>query len=119
MKELRGAMKKEIEKVLKKCEKDFDGSSQRAELLARNKVFLKELIKMKKYINKDFHNLKNKSEQQLNEKSEQNILIKMDYPKTEHTEVKGLEKEIELLVKNIEEVDLKGYEVWTPVFNAG
>ncbi len=47
-------MNKEIFKLIKKSKKDFDKSSQRAELLARNKSFKKELAAISSRLGEDF-----------------------------------------------------------------
>ncbi len=55
MKDKRGNMKeKEILKLIEKSKKDYDKNVQRAELLARNEIFLTELRKINKYISKEF-----------------------------------------------------------------
>jgi len=74
-------MRKNISEALKIREKIFNKAAQRAELLARNEIFLTELRKINKYLSKEFYQLKNLSEEKLKEVSKNNILLKLDYPK--------------------------------------
>ena len=74
-------MKKEILTLIEKSKKDYDKNVQRAELLARNEIFLTELKKINKYISKEFHQLKSLSKDELTEVSKNNILLKLDYPR--------------------------------------
>jgi hypothetical protein len=74
-------MRKNISEALKIREKIFNKDAQRAELLARNEIFLTELKEINKYLSKEFYQLKNLSEEKFKEVSKNNILLKLDYPK--------------------------------------
>jgi hypothetical protein len=73
-------MDKKILQIIENRNKDYDKNAQRAELLVRNDIFLKELNKIQKIIGREFHQVKSLSEKKLNEISKSNILLKLNYP---------------------------------------
>ena len=74
-------MDKEILKLIEKSKKDYEKNSQRTELLKRNQKFFKELKKISQRLRKEFFKLKELSKEELLKNSNDNILLKLDYPK--------------------------------------
>jgi len=74
-------MDKEVLKLIEESKKPFHIENQRAELLKRNEMFLKELEGRSKRLGKEFFKIKELSRENLEELSKDNILLKLDYPK--------------------------------------
>jgi len=72
---------KEILKRIEESKKDYDKNAQRAELLKRNKTFLNELEGIKKRLGNKFFELKKVDIKKLTKISNDNLLLKLDYPK--------------------------------------
>lgn len=93
-------MNKQILKILKMRQESYNKNSQRAGLLARNKTFLEELENVNKHIKKKFHQLKTRAEDVLQEISENNPLLRLDYPKTKASSDEDIKNLIEEIDKN-------------------
>ncbi|MCJ7496704.1 MAG: hypothetical protein MUO78_01030, partial [candidate division Zixibacteria bacterium] len=74
-------MSEKISDILKRNIKNLDKNVQRAELLARNRMFLKELEGISERLGTQFFSVKDLDER-FQEESEDNILLKLNYPKT-------------------------------------
>ncbi len=107
-------MNKNISKILALRNEELGKNAQRAELLVRNDLFLSELQKVSQYIGSEFHRIEKVPDSKLEMASDDNILIELNYPKTKGTAAKELEKEIEILVNDVEK-ELNGYELWSPL----
>lgn len=99
-----------IKKILERNIQDLNKRVQKAELLARNSTFLRQLSLISKRFGSTFFAIKdmyydNQQIKKLREESNQNILLKLDYPKTkrcrEDTRVNTFDQDIE---------DFKGLE---------
>jgi len=74
-------MNKDVLRRIKESKKDYDKKTQRAALLKRNKNFLNELEGIKKRLGNEFYKVKDVYVHKLKETSNDNILLKLDYPK--------------------------------------
>lgn len=74
-------MKQVIHKLIEKSKKNYDKKTQRAALLKRNKNFLNELEGIKKRLGNEFYKVKDVNVNKIKEFSNDNILLKLDYPK--------------------------------------
>jgi hypothetical protein len=82
MKYGRGNMKEEeIKKLIENSKKDYDKKTQRAALLKRNKNFLNELGGIKKRLGNEFYKVKDVNVNKIKEITNDNIMLKLDYPK--------------------------------------
>jgi hypothetical protein len=72
---------KEILKRIQDSRIDFDKKEQRTELLKRNERFLNELNGIKDRLGQKFFKVRNISNKTIRQISDDNPLLKMDYPK--------------------------------------
>lgn len=89
-------MDKEVLKLIEESKKPFHIENQRGELLKRNEMFLKELEGISKRLGKEFFKTKELSREKLGELSNDNILLKLDYPKVKIMEIDCPVEEAEL-----------------------
>lgn len=93
-------MKRQFSKTLKIRKRTFSKESQRAELLIRNKIFLRELSDFRKLVGEDFFYLAKLPFAELHKISNDNILIKLEYPENNITLKADIMRFLESIMSN-------------------